>query len=67
MGRLKKTNKGHTTYDLNIAPKKAHLRVRAIKVLGNRVTAERLPPDPGRVEALIKMPMPAMFDSCDRC
>ena len=48
-----------TTYDLKLAPKKAHLGVRAIKFLGHRVTAEGLAPDPGKVEALIKMPMPA--------
>lgn len=42
-----------TTYDLMLAPHKARLWVRAHKFLGDRVTAERLAPDPGMVEALI--------------
>lgn len=48
-----------TTYDLKLAPKKAHLGVRAITSLGQWVTAKGLAPDPGKMEALKKMPMPA--------
>ena len=47
-----------TTFDLKLAPKKAHLGVKVVKFLGHRVTAEGLAPDPGKVEALLKMPMP---------
>ena len=48
-----------TTFDLKLAPKKAHLRVKVVEILGHRVTAEGIAPDPGKVEALTKMSMPS--------
>ena len=45
-------------FDLKLVPKKAYLEVRAIKVLGHRVTAKGVEPDPGKVEAMTKLPMP---------
>ena len=47
-----------TTFNLKLAPKKAHLGVRVIKFWGHRVTAAGIAPDPGKVEALMKLPMP---------
>lgn len=47
-----------TTFDLKLASKKAHLGVKVVKFLDHRVTAEGIAPDPGKVEALTKMPMP---------
>ena len=47
-----------TMFDLKLAPKKAYLGVRTIKVLGHRVTAKGIEPDPGKVEDMTKLPMP---------
>ena len=46
-----------TTFSLKLVPKKAHLEVKVVKVLGHRVTAEGIAPDPGEVEALRKLPI----------
>ena len=46
------------TFNLKLAPKKAYLGVRTIKVLGHRVTAEGVEPNPGKVEAMTKLPIP---------
>ncbi len=47
-----------TKFDLKLAPKKAYLGVKVIKFLGHRVTAKGIEPDPGKVEAMTKLPMP---------
>ena len=47
-----------TMFDLKLAPKKAYLGVRTIKVLGHRETAKGVEPDPGKVEAMTNLPMP---------
>ena len=48
-----------TMFDLKLAPKKAYLGVRTIKFLGHRVTAKGVEPDPEKVEAMTKLPMPS--------
>ena len=47
-----------TNLNLKLAPKKEHLGVKVVKFLGHGITAEGIAPDPGKVEALLKMPMP---------
>ena len=47
-----------TILNPNLAPKKAYIRVRVIKFLGHRVTAKGVEPDPQKVEAMTKLPMP---------
>ena len=44
--------------DAKLAPKKAPRGVKVVKFLGQRVSAEGLASDAGKVEALLKMPMP---------
>ena len=39
-----------TMFDVKLAPKKAHLGMHVIKVLGHRVTARGVEPDPDKVE-----------------
>ena len=46
-----------TTFDLKLAPKKAHPGEQVVIFLGHRVTAEGIAPDPRKVEELTKMPM----------
>ena len=48
-----------TIFNLKLAPKKAYLGVRVIKFLGHRVTAKGVEPDPEKVEAMTKLPMPS--------
>ncbi|CAN0375772.1 unnamed protein product [Scytosiphon promiscuus] len=48
-----------TMFVLKLASKKAHLGVRTIKFLGHCVTAKEVEPDPGKVEAMTKLPMPS--------
>ena len=48
-----------TIFNLKLAPKKAYIGVRVIKVLGHRVTAKGVEPDPEKVEAMAKLPMPS--------
>lgn len=47
-----------TLFDLKLAPKKAYLGVRTIKFC-HLVTAQGVEPDPGKVEAMTKLPMPS--------
>ena len=47
-----------TMFDMTLAPKKVHLGVHIIKVLGYCVTVKGVEPDPGQVEAMTKLPMP---------
>lgn len=46
-----------TTFNMNLGPRKAHVGVRVVKVLGHSVTAEGIAPDPRKVEALMQSPM----------
>ena len=46
-------------FGLKLAPKKALLGVRVIKCTGHRLTAQGVKPDPDKVEALTKLPMPS--------
>ena len=48
-----------TIFNLKLAPKKAYIGVRVIKSLGHRVTAKGVEPDPEKVEAMTKLPMPS--------
>ena len=48
-----------TIFNLKRAPKKAYIGVRVIKFLGHRVTAKGVEPDPEKVEAMTKLPMPS--------
>ena len=48
-----------TIFNLKLAPKKAYTRVRVIKFLGHRVTTKGIQPDPEKVEAMTKLPMPS--------
>ena len=48
-----------TIFNLKLAPKKAYIGVRVIKFLGHRVTAKGVEPDPEKVEAMTKLPMPS--------
>ena len=47
-----------TNFHLKLAPKKAHPGVKVVKVIGHRITAEIIAPDPGTLETLLKRPMP---------
>ena len=47
-----------TTFDLKLEPKTAFLGARTTKFLGHRVTAKGMKPDPSKVEAMTKLPMP---------
>ena len=55
-----------TIFNLKLAPKKAYIGVRVIKFLGHRVTAKGVEPDPEKVEAMAKLPMPSnvSYDHC---
>ena len=46
-----------TIFNLKLAPKKAYIRV--IKFLRHRVSAKGVEPDPEKVEAMTKLPMPS--------
>ena len=48
-----------TIFDLKLAPKKAYTGVRVIKFLGHRVSAKGVEPNPEKVEAMSKLPMPS--------
>ena len=48
-----------TIFNLKLAPKKASIGVRVIRFLGHRVTAKGVEPDPEKVEAMTKLPMPS--------
>ena len=48
-----------TIFNLKLAPKKAHIRIRVTKFFGHRVTAKSVEPDPEKVEAMTKLPMPS--------
>ena len=52
-----------TIFNLNPAPKKTCIGVRAIKFLGHRVTAKGAE----KVEAMTKLPMPSKSVSNDHC
>ena len=56
---LRKFFERFTTFDLKLAPKKAHLGVKVVNFLGHKGTAEGIAPDPGKVEALTMLPMPS--------
>ena len=45
-------------FNLKLTPKKAHFGVKVVKGLDHRITAKGIEPDPGKVEALLKIPMP---------
>ena len=47
-----------TKFDLKLAPKKAHIGVKVINFLGHRVTVKGMEPDPEKVQAMTKLPMP---------
>ena len=48
-----------TIFNLKHAPKKAYIGLRLIKFLGHRVTAKGVEPDPEKVEAMTKLPVPS--------
>ena len=56
-----------TIFNLKLAPKKASIGVRVIRFLGHRVTAKGVEPDPEKVEAMTKLPMPSKSVSNDHC
>ena len=48
-----------TEYNLKLSPKKAHIGAPEVQFLGHLVTPSGLRPDPKKIKAMLKMPMPS--------
>ena len=53
-----------TEYNLKLSPKKAHIGAPEVQFLGHLVTPSGLRPDPKKIDAMLRMPMPPTEDNC---